>query len=112
MSFDFPTSPPEPMPRKSPSTIQRTKPYLQLWYYRYEVTFSTYMLTGNEKIILNSIVLFFFGLIIAGFVSYVLPLLARVALRVLWLYTGRRNTKIVMSSNTTGWNEMAIGIAY
>jgi hypothetical protein len=59
-------------------------------YYRYEVTFSTYVLTPGEKIVLNTIVFLLLGLLFAGLVSYLPPLVSRTVVKALWLYMETR----------------------
>jgi hypothetical protein len=106
MSFKFPT---QPKRREKASVLENLVYQVHLMYYRYEVTFSAYVLTPGEKIVLNSIVLFLFGLIFTGIVSYLPPLLTRGLVSILWLRTGHKE-QIVIPRNTTIWNEMPIGV--
>ena len=106
MSFSFPV---QPKRREKASVLENMVYQVHLMYYRYEVTFSAYVLTPGEKIVLNSIVLFLFGLILTGIVSYLPPLLTRGLVNMLWLRPGHKD-QIVMPRNTTTWNEMPIGI--
>jgi hypothetical protein len=106
MSFKFPT---QPKRREKASVLENLVYQVHLIYYRYEVTFSAYVLTPGEKIVLNSIVLFLFGLIFTGIVSYLPPLLTRGLVNILWLRAGHKE-QIVIPRNTTIWNEMPIGV--
>jgi len=108
MSFKFPT---HPTRRKRPSVFESIVYPFQLMYYRYEVTFSAYVLTPGEKIVLNTIVFFLLGLLFAGVVSYLPPLVSRTLVQALWLYSGNKD-QIAMQSNTTAWDELPIGEAY
>jgi hypothetical protein len=106
MSFKFPT---QPTRREKASVLEKLVYQVHLMYYRYEVTFSAYVLTPGEKIVLNSIVLFLFGLVFTGIVSYIPPLITRGLVNILWLRTGHEEP-IVIPRNTTIWNEMPIGV--
>lgn len=101
----------QPKRRERPSVIEKIVYQVHLMYYRYEVTFSAYVLTPGEKIILNSIVLFLFGLLLTAIVSYLPPLFTRGLVKILWLRPGHKD-EIVISRNHTMWNEMPIGVPY
>ncbi|TVY65690.1 hypothetical protein LSUE1_G007751 [Lachnellula suecica] len=108
MSFKFPT---QPQRRNKPSVVENIVYQLQLAYYRYEVTFSSYVLTPVEKVILNTIVLSFFSLLLAIVYSCLPPLVTRALVRGPWSIAESKNC-IVVQSNTTIWNEMPIVAAY
>ncbi|KAA8568981.1 hypothetical protein EYC84_007950 [Monilinia fructicola] len=59
-SYSFPTS---PKLREQYSYMEGLKYQLRLMYYRYEVTFSAYVLTPGEKLVMNSVVLLSLGLV-------------------------------------------------
>ena len=58
---------------------------LRLWYYQYEVTFSPYVMTTGQKLVLNSIVILFFSLLVMGVYTYLPNLVMRVSMRLLSL---------------------------
>ncbi len=76
--------------RRDVSLFARFIKYLQLMYYQYEVTFSAYVLTPGEKIVLNTV------------------LVTRAAIRLAWLYNGIDDKFMVNTVNDTAsaWREM------
>jgi len=66
---------------KRPLDKSRLRNWLDRHYYQYEVTWGLYVLTPNEKLIINTLVLSFFSLILYGLTKIVL--LQYVA-RVVW----------------------------
>jgi len=88
--------------RGKPSLLSRTVTYIQLMYYRYEVTFSPYVMSHGEKIVMNTIVVTLLSLLLLGIVSYLPQLLTRASLRLFWLYTGADDQLLVGSIPSTG----------
>jgi hypothetical protein len=108
MGFKTSTSSPN---RRDASVLDAFLKCLRLWYYQYEVTFSPYVMTTGEKLVLNSIVVLFFSLLMMGVYTYLPNLVMRVAMRLFWLYSGLYGgvygggEKILVAQNTTMWNE-------
>jgi hypothetical protein len=97
--------------RRDASVLGAFLKFLRLWYYQYEVTFSPYVMTTGEKLVLNSIVVLFFSLLVMGVYTYLPNLVMRVAMRLFWLCGGLYGgvygggEKILVAQNTTMWNE-------
>jgi len=87
---------------------------IQLIYYQYEVTFSAYVLTPLEKVVLNSIVLVLLSIFLFGTTFYLPRFLSRVVSRLVWLYTGPPpGLRLVSTDNTTMiWEELAPLVNY
>ena len=87
----------------SPPMRRRQSPFstlmgkIELAYYRYEVTFSPYVMTPGEKIVLNTIVVVLLSLLIIGIVTYLPKLLVRTAIKLVYYYAGA-NDKLSVSS--------------
>jgi hypothetical protein len=69
--------------------LQRFADHVRLSNYRYEVTFGLYMLTYNEKIIVNSVsalcVIIFFGVLFSGIRTLLSSLYRSIAQIFFWL---------------------------
>ena len=72
-------------------------------YYQYEVTFSAYVLTPGEKLILNTVVVLLISLLMLGIFSYLPQFILRVSERLFWLYYGVDDTLAVLMGNSTLW---------
>jgi len=81
--------------RQSPFSTLMGK--IELAYYRYEVTFSPYVMTPGEKIVLNTIVVVLLSLLIIGIVTYLPKLLVRTAVKLVYFYAGA-NDKLSVDS--------------
>lgn len=57
-------------------------------YYRYEVTFGTYMMTPAERFVTNIFVIFVLSLLCWALLFYFPSFLSRKLARVMWLLTG------------------------
>ncbi len=77
---------------------------IELRYYQYEVTFSSYVLTSREKFVLHTIVVVFLTLLFLGMVTYLPQLVARAAVRLIRFYAGA-NDKVTVNT-TSLWHEM------
>ena len=89
--------------RLKPSIFSRIVTRLQLMYYQYEVTFSAYVLTPGEKLILNTVVVLLISLLMLGIFSYLPQFILRVSERLFWLYYGVDDTLAVLMGNSTLW---------
>lgn len=94
--------------RPDPSIVDRFVKQIQLMYYRYEVTFSTYVMTPGEKFVLNTIVLVLLSLLTWATFFYLPRFVSRAASRLAWLYAGPGNGfRLVSMDNTTAvWKEL------
>lgn len=63
----------------------------------YEVTFSPYVMTPGEKLVLNTIVVVLLSLLIIGMVTYLPKLVVRTAIKLVYFYAGA-NDKLSVSS--------------
>ncbi|KAE8444969.1 hypothetical protein EG329_014097 [Mollisiaceae sp. DMI_Dod_QoI] len=79
---------------------------IRLMHYRYEVTFSPYVMTPGEKWALNTIVIVILSLLAIGIVSYLPPLIIRAGSRLFWLYDGSGD-ELMVNITASIWNEMA-----
>jgi hypothetical protein len=89
--------------RRDESVLDAFLKCLRLWYYQYEVTFSPYVMTAGEKLVLNSIVLMFLSLFAIGVYTCLTSLVMRAAMRLFWLQ--RWGAQKLVVQNATMWNE-------
>lgn len=111
MSFQYPT---HPQRCEKPSFLSELVYRLQLMYYRYEVTFSAYVLTPGEKWALNSFVVLLFSLSSFGIISFlarVAPLITDASSKMLWVYDGL-DDKLVVENGTAIWRELEMGMRF
>lgn len=94
--------------KRDESFMEATLAYLRLLYYQYEVTFTLYMLTPGEKIILNTIVICFLSLVGYGVFLMLPQFVFRAAGYLFWDCIGKKEHAVrqVFRLNTTGssWN--------
>ena len=83
---------------------------IELMYYQYEVTFSPYVLTPNEKFVLNTIVVVLLTLLFFGLATYLPKLVTAVAVRLVKFYAGA-NDKVNVNT-TAAWNDVYAGRMY
>lgn len=69
--------------------FQRATDRVRLEYYRYEVTFGLYVMTPGEKLVANTFVLVFLGLLLWASLVYFPALLYQKLSRLVWLLTGQ-----------------------
>jgi hypothetical protein len=81
---------------------------IELAYYRYEVTFSPYVMTTGEKLVLNTIVVVLLSLLILGMVTYLPKLVTRAAIKLVYFYAGA-NDKLSINSTAAIWHEDELG---
>lgn len=77
-------------------------------YYRYEVTFSPYVMTSCEKLVMNIIVVALFSLLVLAGYSCLLPFLARASSMLFWLRTESDFQLPIgdVGNMTIGWKEL------
>jgi hypothetical protein len=83
---------------------------IELMYYQYEVTFSPYVLTPGEKLVLNTIVVVLLTLLFVGIVTYLPKLAVRAAVRLFCLCAGA-DDKLGVNS-TAIWHGMNAARVY
>ncbi|KAL2075102.1 hypothetical protein VTL71DRAFT_44 [Oculimacula yallundae] len=92
---------------KSTSPIDTIIKKVQLWHYQYEVTFSLYILTPTEKIIMNTIVLSSLSLLIYGIVAltplFVTQFLSRAISSLFWVYVNDSGNHLVVQQTSSSW---------
>lgn len=108
MSLQYSSS----IPREKASLQARFVRQLQLMYYRYEVTFSAYVLTRGEKLVLNSIVVLFLSLVSFGIISFLAPFVAAASLRLIWLYKGTGERLVLGNNATSMWRELEPHVSF
>ncbi|KAL6230879.1 hypothetical protein BDW75DRAFT_56021 [Aspergillus navahoensis] len=75
--------------RAQRNIFQRIADRIRLGYYRYEVTYGLYVMTPGEKIVANTFVAVFLGLLIWAMFCYFPGLLFQKFSRLVWLLTGQ-----------------------
>ncbi|CBF78593.1 predicted protein [Aspergillus nidulans FGSC A4] len=75
--------------RAQRNILQRIADRIRLGYYRYEVTYGLYVMTPGEKIVANTFVVVFLGLLIWAMFFYFPGLLFQKFSRLVWLLTGQ-----------------------
>jgi hypothetical protein len=83
--------------RRRQSSFSTLMGKIELACYRYEVTFSPYVMTPGEKLVLNTIVVVLLSLLIIGIVTYLPKLLVRTAVKLVYFYAGA-NDKLSVNS--------------
>jgi hypothetical protein len=94
--------------RPNPSVLDKFIKQIQLMCYRYEVTFSPYVMTPGEKFVINTVVLVLLSLLTLGTFFYMPRFVARVATRLVWLSEGPGDRlRLVSMDNTTAiWKDL------
>jgi Small subunit of serine palmitoyltransferase-like len=106
-TMPFTASPPI---RRKQSLFSTFMGKIELMYYQYEVTFSPYVLTPGEKLVLNTIVVVLLTLLFVGMATYLPKLVARAAVRLFCLYAGAEDK---LSVNSTAiWHEINAARVY
>ncbi|KAK0130076.1 hypothetical protein ONS96_000611 [Cadophora gregata f. sp. sojae] len=80
---------------------------IQLCYYQYEVTFGLYVLTPTEKIITNTLVLSFCGLLIFAMVAlaplFIIQVISKAMTSLFWVYVNENGNQLVVRHTPSPW---------